>query len=214
MSVFDFHRVAWTGPRELARPGTAASAPGCTLRRMSDRVCVVVSLLVCMSSVAWSGAVCAEPHRHLHRPARHDVAAIAPTGNKHVQHLPRTDAVKICVASLAQEVRRNRRFDRLLQLDSDVLRAQVDVQRHGALFSIAQPVPVEATVTLRGSARARGQWKWQPVITRCGLRAGRVVTTSIEPRTPPARPTAKQPRRPAIDYFNYVDNGGGSSPPV
>jgi len=185
--------------------------------RVPGRVHLVVGLVVCVSSVAWSGAALAESHRHLHPPARHDVA-IASLANKRVQHVPRTDAVKICVASLSQEVRHNRRYDRLLQLDSDVLRAQVDVQRHGSVFSIAQPVPVEATVTLRGSARARGQWKWQPVITRCGLRAGRVVTTSIEPRTPPARPAARPPRRPAIDYFNYVDNdigalaSGGLSP--
>lgn len=112
------------------------------------------------------------------------------------------------MASLAQAVHRSERYDRLLQLDSDVLRAQVDVQGHDALFSMAQPVPVEATVTLHGSARARGQWKWQPVTTRCGLRAGRVVTTSIEPRTRAARPAVKPPRRPAIDYFNYVDNNG------
>lgn len=233
MPVFDFHRVAWTAPRGLARKGTAARAPGrasccascrapcCASRRVPARLprrvrvrtCLVLSLLVCMGSTAWSNAACAESHRHLHHPTRHDVAS-APPPAKRVQHVPRADAVRICVASLTQEVRRNRRYDRLLQLDSDLLRAQVDVQQHGAVFSIAQPVPIEATVTLRGSARTRGQWKWQPVTTRCGLRAGRVVTTSIEPRTAPARPTAKQPRRPAIDYFNYVDNAERSSPQV
>ena len=166
-------------------------------------------LLVSVSSVAWSGAsdaADAKSHRHLHPPARHNVAASHPARPAH-QRVRGADAVKICVASLAQAVHRSDRYDRLLQLDSDVLRAQVDVQRHDALFSIAQPVPVEATVTLRGSARSRGQWKWQPVITRCGLRAGRVVTTSIEPRTPAARRAIKPPPRPAIDYFNYVDSG-------
>ncbi|KKB64374.1 hypothetical protein WM40_05425 [Robbsia andropogonis] len=114
--------------------------------------------------------------------------------------LPVQDAVSVCIASLNRDMRNNKRYDRLIQLDRYVIRARV--QHEDAVFSVVQPVPVDTTVMIKGSARVRGHWQWQPVITRCGLHNGKVVATSIEPRTAPAPlpPGEERERRPGVDY--------------
>lgn len=111
-----------------------------------------------------------------------------------------------CVASLNRSMAKNRRYDRLVQLDRYVIHASV--RHNDQIFSVAKPVPVDTTVTLKGSARVRGQWVWQSVTTRCGLRHGRVVAISVEPRRGRSRPSAKQRFRP---NGNYVDGGFNSN---
>lgn len=133
------------------------------------------------------------------RDASHGAAS---TSSKHARQAFKVPHdVAECVAALNHAVRTDRAYDRVVQLDRYVLHAQV---RHGkSIFSIGKPVTVDTIVSIKGSARVRGRWKWQAVDTRCGLRAGRVIATSIEPRAMRPRPTAKQrPRNTA----NYVEN--------
>ncbi|WP_347555261.1 hypothetical protein [Robbsia sp. KACC 23696] len=149
-------------------------------------------------------------HRHTasaaaHHPAREsaggDSAATSAAASKLPSgSLPVHDAVSICMASLNRDMRHNKRYDRLIQLDRYVIRARV--QHDDAVFSPVQPVPVDTTVMINGSARVRGQWQWQSVVTRCGLHHGKVVATSIEPRTAPAPlpPGEERERRPGVNY--------------
>lgn len=147
-------------------------------------------------------------HRHTasaaaHHPAREsgDSAATSAAASKLPSgSLPVHDAVSICMASLNRDMRHNKRYDRLIQLDRYVIRARV--QHDDAVFSAVQPVPVDTTVMINGSARVRGQWQWQSVVTRCGLHHGKVVATSIEPRTAPAPlpPGEERERRPGVNY--------------
>ena len=118
---------------------------------------------------------------------------------------PVHDPVSICVASLNRDMRHNKRYDRLIQLDRYVIRARV--QHDDAVFSAVQPVPVDTTVMINGSARVRGQWQWQSVVTRCGLHHGKVVATSIEPRTAPTPlpPGEQRERRPGVDYVERTE---------
>lgn len=87
-----------------------------------------------------------------------------------------------CVSALNRAVRTDPRFDRLIQLDRSILRAKVESQ--DAIFSMRNPVVVDQTVSIRGSARLRGTYDWHPVRARCGLQGKKVVATSIEPRSP------------------------------
>lgn len=84
------------------------------------------------------------------------------------------------MTALNRNVRRDKRYDRIVHLDRYVLRAHLS--NDDDIFGIGQPVRVDATVAIKGSARRRGHWQWQPVMTRCGLKHGQVVATSIEPR--------------------------------
>lgn len=108
--------------------------------------------------------------------------------------------VALCADALNRSVRRHPRYDRLLQLDRYQLHATL--RHRDAIFSIGKPVPVDTIVTMKASARVRGHWQWQPVITRCGLRHGRVIATAIAPRQAPSKPTAKQRPRPNADYVD------------
>jgi hypothetical protein len=115
-----------------------------------------------------------------------------------------------CVAAVNQAVKANKRYDRVVHLDRYVIHAEV--RRRKTIFSVGKPIPVDATISMKGSARSRGHWTWLPVETRCGIRSGRVVAISIEPRLPKARPTAKQRMRPGANYVH--DETGGAVPVV
>ncbi|MGI4855754.1 MAG: BspC domain-containing protein [Janthinobacterium lividum] len=113
--------------------------------------------------------------------------------------------VAACVAALNHAIHANPHYDRLVQLDRYVIRARV--RQADAIFSIAQPVGIDTMVVIKGSARVRAQWAWQPVSTRCGLKAGQVVALSITPRDAPVRPAATP--RPQPD----TGDGAGASLP-
>jgi len=142
------------------------------------------------------------PGAPLHAQSASDVAAsnasaAAASSSAATRYLQSTlhiqPAVTACVAALSHVVQKNPRYDRLVQLDRYVIRARV---RHDAtLFSIEKPLGIDTLVVLKGSARVRQQWTWQPVITRCGLKAGQVVATTIAPRSVPAAapPTPQAP---------------------
>lgn len=89
--------------------------------------------------------------------------------------------VTACVLALTRAVKRNPYYDRLLNMDGSVLRARVS-DADDTLFSAGQPVAVDKVIRLNGMARQRGSWDWNPVRTRCGLRDGHVVATSIQLR--------------------------------
>ena len=130
------------------------------------------------------------------------------SSNKHLRStLKIPPEVVECVSALNRAVRTDKAYDRVVQLDRYVIHAQV--RRGRSIFGIGKPVPVDTVVSIKGSARVRGRWKWQAVDTQCGLRAGRVVATSIEPHVAHPRPTAK--RRPR-NISSYVENSPSSAP--
>ncbi|MGI4981866.1 MAG: BspC domain-containing protein [Janthinobacterium lividum] len=130
----------------------------------------------------------------LHAQTLPDAAASSSAAMRYLQStLHVRPEVAACVAALGRVIQANPRYDRLVQLDRYVIRAQV--RRDDAIFSIEKPLGIDAQVVIKGSARVRRQWTWRPVITRCGLKAGQVVATSIAPRNvPAASPTTSQPR--------------------
>lgn len=127
-----------------------------------------------------------------------DAAASSSSAMRYLQStLHVRPEVAACVAALSRAIHENPRYDRLVQLDRYVIRAQV---RHDdAIFSIEKPLGIDTLVVLKGSARVRQQWTWQPVITRCGLKAGQVVATSLAPRVVPAGSATPPHLRPGTD---------------
>lgn len=156
-----------------------------------------VAALACAACLAPGAPLTAEPASDAAAPPRAmrapDAAASSSSALRYLQstlHVP--PAVAACVTALNRAVRADPHYDRLVQLDRYVMHAQV--RRADAIFSIAQPVDIDTLVALKGSARVRRQWTWQPVSTRCGLKAGQVVAVAITPRDRPMNPATLQRR--------------------
>ncbi|SDV48399.1 BspC domain-containing protein [Chitinasiproducens palmae] len=85
-----------------------------------------------------------------------------------------------CAVALNKAAARSKRYDRLVNMDRSILRAQISTDDY--IFSAGRPVAITKRITMRGKVRLRGSWEWRTVRTYCGVRKGRVVATSIDPR--------------------------------
>jgi hypothetical protein len=92
-------------------------------------------------------------------------------------HVPRV--VVNCVAALDRWVHSAPRYDSVMVPDRRVLKAKV--HSGSSIFSIANPIPIDASITMRAFAKLRGEYSWEPVRARCGVRHSEVNAVSLLP---------------------------------
>ncbi|CAB3796749.1 hypothetical protein LMG28688_04376 [Paraburkholderia caffeinitolerans] len=112
-----------------------------------------------------------------------------PENYEYLRRISVPDVVINCVAALDEWVRQGQRYDSLLVPDRRALTAHVEtpapdgaIMRVSTSGAMAQASPIDTLVHLRGFAKVRGKYAWEPVKATCGVWHSHIVDVALKPR--------------------------------
>jgi len=121
-------------------------------------------------------------------------AQLQPAPHEDYEYLRRLrvpDTVVNCVAALDRWVHQTSRYDTLLVPDRRVLNARIERKDDAADSTpvpppsadvAATPTPFDSLIHMRGFAKVRGKYRWEPVSATCSVWHRQIVDVVLRPR--------------------------------